>query len=233
MRSDAPSLEVSLPTAVPFRHDIEKELPALWSFDAPTAKWILEPAAPLSVDGVTLPPPGPLASQPPPPVKARGGKKGKFMGQEAISLTPETFAAALADERGTKKRLGMRVRKTGWWNVDRFLSCALLRLRVTRGDGTPLAGAMVYAEGLDYAGRAAGKTDDDGVACVLAQFKSRVRLEMVLASRSGVGGESGLAEMDEDWVHPSKPRMPKILLREAETGRAGETIDLGDVQLAK
>merc|ERR1712146_472084 len=120
-------------------------------------------------------------------VKGKKGKaKGRWQGlesNEVISMTPERFSSLLGANGGTHE-LKLAVRTSGWWNVDQAYSCSMLRVRVCR-NGAPLAGVMVYANGVDYKGRSAGKADENGVACILAQLESEVHLEVVLAGRSG------------------------------------------------
>merc|ERR1712146_154425 len=141
-------------------------------------------------------------------VKGKKGKaKGRWQGlesNEVISMTPERFSSLLGANGGTHE-LKLAVRTSGWWNVDQAYSCSMLRVRVCR-NGAPLAGVMVYANGVDYKGRSAGKADENGVACILAQI-------------------------DNDWMHPTKPTLPSIRLIRAKTGAAGETVELGDVDL--
>ena len=62
------------------------------------------------------------------------------------------------------------------WNADQPLSATCIRGRVEDPEGNPVAGAMVFAQGVDYLGGSTAVTDGDGEFCVAVRKDSTVEV---------------------------------------------------------
>lgn len=62
------------------------------------------------------------------------------------------------------------------WNADQPLSATCIRGRVEDPAGNPVAGAMVFAQGVDYLGGSTAVTDGDGEFCVAVRKDSTVEV---------------------------------------------------------
>jgi len=87
--------------------------------------------------------------------------------EDADPSTPE-IDDAIVKEDSEGLYVEARVTHFTWWNADHPIDeHACLCVTVTDGDGNPLAGAQVIAEGVTYNGRSTPRaTDAQGYACV-------------------------------------------------------------------
>ncbi|MCF6217624.1 MAG: hypothetical protein L3J62_04165 [Gammaproteobacteria bacterium] len=88
--------------------------------------------------------------------------------EDADPATPETIDNASVIDQGGVLYARAKVTHFTWWNVDRPLNeHACLCATVVDGDGQPLAGVQLIAEGVTYNGRSRPvNTDSDGQGCV-------------------------------------------------------------------
>ena len=237
VRDGGAPLELSMATTAPMNYEKLGVAPSLWAFDGAASKWVQAPsdAAQLAVDGVELPAEGGAATAAVAVAARPAGKKGKGPPRKwndaRDAWTPERFAKVLA-QNGGAKQLRLRVRRAGWWNVDAPYVGSLLSLRVLTPAGEPVGAAMIYAVGVDYKGSSAGKTDANGRVSILAQFASRIQLNVQLADAQGA---HGLSVEEDDWLHPTPPvLLPQVVLGQFGTGAmAGASVELGDLKLTR
>jgi len=111
----------------------------------------------------------------------------------------------------------MAVRTAGWWNADAPYSMAMVAVQVT-AHGAPLAGASVWSTGLDYKGRSAAVTGEDGTARLVVQFESTVSLRVMLAAG---GDESARLEA------ATGEGRDYVTLGEFKSGAVGDVAVLG------
>ena len=89
--------------------------------------------------------------------------------------------------------------------------------------GAPLAHALVYAAGEDYAGRVGGRTDAHGKVSLPALPHSTVTLEVALASRP----PSVMLVEERAWGSMAAPSpLPVVSVAKVQTGRAGSSTEL-------
>lgn len=69
-----------------------------------------------------------------------------------------------------------QVAKFSTWNIDQPLSAACIKGKTVDDEGSPVAGAYIFAEGLDYTGFSSASSDANGEFCVAVRKNSKVRI---------------------------------------------------------
>ncbi len=88
--------------------------------------------------------------------------------EDADPSTPDVIDDATVVDEGGVKYVVAQVTHFTWWNADKPIDeHACLCLTVTDGDGNPLVGVQVVAEGVTYNGRSTPRaTDAQGYVCL-------------------------------------------------------------------
>lgn len=83
------------------------------------------------------------------------------------------------------------------WNIDKVASATCVRGRALDTDGEPVAGAFVFAKGIDYSGSSSATSKPDGEFCVPVRQNSKVEITVY-----GYDGAGQAKEVDT-WEKPS------------------------------
>ncbi|MFC2134124.1 carboxypeptidase regulatory-like domain-containing protein [Bacteroidota bacterium] len=112
-------------------------------------------------------------------------------------------------EDGTAVRVGNEYQGTVThftsWNWDRLYDVAYITGRVVDGDGNPIAGARVTADGVDYSGQSYRTTSSDGTFNIGVRINSTVTVKaskngvtsspMTVITPSGAGGTTDIGDI--------------------------------------
>lgn len=113
---------------------------------------------------IPLPDPAPLDPPPTMPLWSFEDESGQWVEEGLLTLDAQAGVY-----RGTLPHLSP-------WNADQPLSATCVRGKVDDPQGRPVAGAMVFAQGVDYLGGSTAVTDSDGEFCVAVRKSSTVEV---------------------------------------------------------